>query len=48
MDGRWLGAMPVYAFLDKYVPATEEPLPDLSEKGSSLATGWKVPAMTLL
>ena len=30
MDGRWLGAMPVDAFLDKYVPATEEPLPDLS------------------
>jgi hypothetical protein len=30
MNGRWLGAMPVDAFLDKYVPATEEPLPDLS------------------
>ena len=29
MDGRWLGAMPVDAFLDKYVPATEEPLPEL-------------------
>ena len=26
------GAMPVGAFLDKYVPATEEPLPDLSKK----------------
>ena len=32
MNGRWLGAMPVDAFLDKYVPATEEPLPDLSKK----------------
>jgi hypothetical protein len=32
MDGRWLGAMPVDAFLDKYVPATEEPLPELSVK----------------
>jgi len=31
MDGRWLGAMPVDAFLDKYVPATEEPLPELPE-----------------
>ena len=30
MNGCWLGAMPVDAFLDKYVPATEEPLPDLS------------------
>ena len=29
MNGRWLGAMPVDAFLDKYVPAAEEPLPDL-------------------
>ena len=29
MDGHWLGAMPVDAFLDKYVPATEEPLPKL-------------------
>ena len=32
MNGCWLGAMPVDAFLDKYVPATEEPLPDLSKK----------------
>jgi hypothetical protein len=32
MDGRWLGAMPVDAFLDKYVPATEEPLLELSAK----------------
>ena len=32
MNGRWLGAMPVDTFLDKYVPATEEPLPDLSKK----------------
>ena len=31
MNGRWLGAMPVDAFLDQYVPATEEPLPDLAE-----------------
>ena len=30
MNGCWLGAMPLDAFLDKYVPATEEPLPDLS------------------
>ena len=30
MDGCWLGAMPVDAFLDKYLPATEEPLPNLS------------------
>ena len=29
MNGRWLGTMPVGAFLDEYVPATEEPLPDL-------------------
>ena len=32
MNGRWLGAMPVDAFLDKYVPAAKEPLPDLSKK----------------
>jgi hypothetical protein len=32
MDGRWLGAMPVDAFLDKYIPTTEEPLPELSAK----------------
>ena len=32
VSGRWLGAMPVDTFLDKYVPATEEPLPDLSKK----------------
>ena len=31
MNGRWLGAMPVDAFLDNYVPATEQPLPDLLE-----------------
>ncbi|KAF8548212.1 hypothetical protein OG21DRAFT_1516533 [Imleria badia] len=31
MDGRWVGAMPVDAFFDKCVPATEEPLPDLSD-----------------
>ena len=30
MGGCWLGAMPVDAFLDKSVAATEEPLPDLS------------------
>ncbi|KAF8447201.1 hypothetical protein L210DRAFT_3641170 [Boletus edulis BED1] len=28
-SGRWLGAMPIDTFLDKYVPATKEPLPDL-------------------
>ena len=32
MDGRWLGAMPVDAFLNKYVPATGEPLPELRAK----------------
>ncbi|KAF8444058.1 hypothetical protein L210DRAFT_3759168 [Boletus edulis BED1] len=31
MDGRWLGAMPVDTFLNKYFPATEEPLPDLPD-----------------
>jgi len=31
MNGRWLGAMPVNAFLDQYVPATDEPLPELPE-----------------
>ncbi|KAF8546647.1 hypothetical protein OG21DRAFT_1578232 [Imleria badia] len=31
MDGHWVGAMPVDAFFDKCVPATEEPLPDLSD-----------------
>ena len=30
MDGGWLGAMPVDAFLDKYVSATAEPSPNLS------------------
>ncbi|KAF8550511.1 hypothetical protein OG21DRAFT_1487695 [Imleria badia] len=29
MNGRWLGAMPVVGFFDIFVPATEEPLPDL-------------------
>ena len=32
MNGRRLGAMPVDAFLDNYLPATEEPLPDLPAK----------------
>ena len=32
MNGCWLGAMSIDAFLDKYVPATEKPLPDLSKK----------------
>ena len=32
MNGRWLGAMPVNAFLDKYVLATKEPLPKLRAK----------------
>ncbi|KAI9567163.1 hypothetical protein HD554DRAFT_2024342 [Boletus coccyginus] len=31
MNGRWLGAMPINAFLDEYVPATEEQLPDLPQ-----------------
>ncbi|KAI9567162.1 hypothetical protein HD554DRAFT_2329373 [Boletus coccyginus] len=31
MNGRWLGAMPVNAFLDEYIPATEEQLPDLPQ-----------------
>jgi len=31
MNGRWLGAMPVDAFLDNYIPATEQPLPDLPQ-----------------
>jgi len=31
MNGRWLGAMPVDAFLDEYVPAAEQSLPDLPE-----------------
>jgi len=29
MNGRWLGAMPVDAFLDKFVPATKKKLPVL-------------------
>ncbi|KAI9461379.1 hypothetical protein HD554DRAFT_2223615 [Boletus coccyginus] len=29
MNGRWLGAMPVDAFLDKFVPATKKKLPAL-------------------
>ena len=29
MNGRRLGAMPVGMFFDKWVPATEEPLPEL-------------------
>ena len=29
MNGRWLGAMPVDMFFDKWVPATKEPLPEL-------------------
>ena len=32
MSGRLLGAMPVCAFLHKYVPATEEPLSALRAK----------------
>ena len=32
MNGRWLGAMPVDAFLDNYLPATEESLPELRAK----------------
>ncbi|KAF8553360.1 kinase-like protein [Imleria badia] len=31
MDGRCVGPMPVDAFFDKCVPATEEPLPDVSD-----------------
>ena len=32
MNGCWLGVMSIDAFLDKYVPATEEPLSNLSKK----------------
>ena len=32
MDARWLGAMSVDPFLDKYVPATGEPPPTLRAK----------------
>ncbi|KAF8131843.1 hypothetical protein EV363DRAFT_1583527 [Boletus edulis] len=31
MDGHWLGAMPVDAFFHNYLPATEEPLPNLPD-----------------
>ncbi|KAF8125081.1 hypothetical protein EV363DRAFT_1351495 [Boletus edulis] len=31
MNGRWLGAMPVDAFLNKYIPATKKPLSDLPD-----------------
>ena len=31
MNGRWLGAMPIDAFFDKWVPATEEPSPELPD-----------------
>ena len=47
MNGRWLGAMPVDAFFDKYVPATQEPLSGLRAKPFERVRG-KVLATTPL
>ena len=38
MSGCWFGAMPIDVFLDKYIPATVEPLPDLLDDPF-----WEVP-----
>ena len=47
MDGRWLGAMPLNAFLDQYVLATDEPLPRIA-RGSIRGDGvdtWSINMM---
>ena len=49
MDGRWLGAMPVDMFFDKWAPATKEPLPELPNNPfvnlPCEQLGQKVPSM---